>query len=129
MRLQGVFVSNEEIRRLVQFWRDQNQEIRIAQPEKRDEMPQKVFPSATLTQVPLFDKKPNPDEDPLLQDAIDLVRKEERASVSMLQRKLRIGYTRSARMVDRMEELGIVGKPDDGLGTRPVIDFGEDQPD
>jgi len=127
VRLQGVFVSNDEIRRLVQFWRNQNQEIRTTQPEKRDAMPQKIFPSAILTQVPLFDKASEPDEDPLLKDAVNLVRKEERASISMLQRKLRIGYTRAARMVDRMEELGIVGKPDDGLGTRPVIDFGDDQ--
>jgi S-DNA-T family DNA segregation ATPase FtsK/SpoIIIE len=128
VRLQGVFVSNDEIRRLVQFWKEQHQDIRVSRPEKSEEMPQKIFPSATLTEVPLFDKAPAPDEDPLLKDAVEIVRKEERASISMLQRKLRIGYTRAARMVDRMEELGIVGKPDDGLGTRPVLDFGDDQP-
>jgi S-DNA-T family DNA segregation ATPase FtsK/SpoIIIE len=67
------------------------------------------------------------DEDPLLQKAIDFIREEERASISMLQRKFRIGYTRAARLVDRMEELEIVGKPDSGSGVRPVLDFGDEE--
>ena len=124
-RLQGVFVSNDEIQRLVNFWKNQINEMRNGDPESREKVPQKIFPTATVTQVPLFDEMPDPDEDPFLNEAIEIVRKEERASISMLQRKLRIGYTRAARMVDRMEELEIVGEPDDGLGTRPVIDFGD----
>ena len=46
----------------------------------------------------------NTDGDPLLHEAIDLIRREGRASVSMLQRRMRIGYTRAARLVDVMEE-------------------------
>ena len=124
-RLQGVFVSNDEIQRLVRFWKDQNQMLYSENPDLREQMPQKVYPAATLTRTPLFDEMPDPDEDPLLNQAIEIVRKEERASISMLQRKLRIGYTRAARMVDRLEELEIIGEPDDGLGTRPVLDFGD----
>jgi S-DNA-T family DNA segregation ATPase FtsK/SpoIIIE len=45
----------------------------------------------------------------------------------MLQRKLRIGYTRAARLVDRMEELDIIGKPDPGSGVRPILDFGDEE--
>jgi S-DNA-T family DNA segregation ATPase FtsK/SpoIIIE len=66
--------------------------------------------------------------DPLLKDAIDTVRREGRASVSMLQRRMRIGYTRAARLVDQMEEQGIVGPPAQGTGVREVLDYGEAGP-
>jgi len=134
-RLQGVYLANHEIRKLVRFWtlqdralngdnsngRDKPESKKIAQESK----PQPAEIGATLTQVPLFDKAPEPDEDPLLGQAIDIVRKEERASISMLQRKLKIGYTRAARMIDRMEEKEIIGSPSDGTGVRPVLDFGD----
>ena len=126
-RLQGVFVSNEEIQRLVQYWIDQKAALMAADPQAAEKMPEKVYPNATLTQTPLFDKAPEPDEDPMLNKAIDLVRQEERASISMLQRKLGIGYTRAARIVDRMEEKGIIGESDSGSGVRPVLDFGDEE--
>lgn len=56
------------------------------------------------------------DEDSFLQDAIELVIKEQTASVSMLQRKFRIGYARAARLVDTLEERGVVSPPD---GSKP----------
>ena len=126
-RLQGVFVSNDEIQRLVKYWIDQAKQLTESDPEIREKMPQKVFPSATITQTPLFDKAPDPDEDPYLNQAIDIVRQEERASISMLQRKLSIGYTRAARLVDRLEEKGIIGEPAGGSGVRPVLDFGDEE--
>jgi S-DNA-T family DNA segregation ATPase FtsK/SpoIIIE len=125
-RLQGVFVSNDEIQRLVQYWIDQKKALMKTDPQAVEKMPEKVYPSATLTQTPLFDKAPEPEEDPILEKAIELVRKEERASISMLQRKLGIGYTRAARIVDRMEEKGIIGESDSGSGVRPVLDFGDE---
>jgi S-DNA-T family DNA segregation ATPase FtsK/SpoIIIE len=128
-RLQGVFVSNDEIQRLVKYWIDQGKELTASDPEVKDKMPQKVFPSATLTQTPLFDKAPEPDEDPYLNQAIEIVRQEERASISMLQRKLRVGYTRAARLVDCLEEKGIIGEPAGGSGVRPVLDFGDEEPE
>ena len=91
-----------------------------------EQLPQKVFPSATLTQTPLFDEAPDSGEDEYLNKAIDIVRQEERASISLLQRKLRIGYTRSARLIDRLEELEIIGKAESGSGVRPVLDFGDE---
>jgi len=125
-RLQGVFVSKDEIQRLVQFWINQKQQLVEQNPQVMEKMPQKVFPTATLTQTPLFDKAPDSSEDPLFSEAVEFVRQEERASISMLQRKLRIGYTRAARLVDRMEELGIVGESESGIGVRPVLDFGDE---
>jgi len=128
-RLQGVFLSEEEIQRLVQYWSHQAEELKKDPPsEEVSQSMQKVYPvGETLTEVPLFDKAPELDEDPMLSKAVDIVREEERASISMLQRKLRIGYTRAARLVDRMEELDIIGKPDPGSGVRPVLDFGDEE--
>ena len=56
----------------------------------------------------------NPDEDELYQPAVDMVRRLEKASISLLQRRLRIGYTRAARLMDMMEERGVVGPPKEG---------------
>jgi len=128
-RLQGVFVANDEIQRLVQFWKNQVQQIVAKDPTMSDQLPQKVYPSATLTQTPLFDEAPEIGEDEYLNKAIDIVRQEERASISLLQRKLRIGYTRAARLVDRLEELEIIGEAEPGSGVRPVLDFGDEESD
>ena len=128
-RLQGVFVANDEIQRLVQFWKNQVQQIVAKDPTMSDRLPQKVYPSATLTQTPLFNEAPEIGEDEYLNKAIDIVRQEERASISLLQRKLRIGYTRAARLVDRLEELEIIGEAEPGTGVRPVLDFGDEEPE
>jgi S-DNA-T family DNA segregation ATPase FtsK/SpoIIIE len=128
-RLQGVYLSEEEIQRLVHFWRRQAEELKAAAPTPQvTQSMQKVFPvGETVTEVPLFDSPEAMDEDPLLKQVIAYVRQEERASVSMLQRKFSIGYNRAARLVDRMEELEIIGKPDSGSGVRPVLDFGDEE--
>ncbi|MDO9546367.1 MAG: DNA translocase FtsK 4TM domain-containing protein [Pelolinea sp.] len=127
-RLQGVYVSNNEIKKLVDFWKRQAQTLVPPQNNNKDEtVPQPVISSATLTQTPLFDELSLPDEDPLLNKAIAIIRKEERASISLLQRKLRIGYTRAARMVDRLEELEIIGKPEGASNARTVLDFGDEE--
>ena len=128
-RIQGVFISNEEINRLIAFWKQQVEEIIANNPDGRDQLPQKVFPQANTSQTPFINQNLTniKNEDPMLQEAIRIVRKEERASISMLQRKLRIGYTRAARLIDRMEELEIIGVPEDGSGVRPVIDFGDEE--
>jgi len=133
-RLQGVFLANHEIRKLVRFWTQQDfalngtkDDIPAVEKAVDQEMSTQFDDNgATLTQVPMFDKAPDPDEDPLLDDAIEIVRNDERASISLLQRKLKIGYTRAARMIDRLEEKEIIGAPSDGTGVRPVLDFGDD---
>jgi len=125
-RLQGVFVSEEEIQRLVKFWQSQAEAVEKTQPTSVKRKTETIPTStATLTEVPLLDEAPPLDEDPLLPRAIEIVRGEQRASISMLQRKLRIGYTRAARMVDRLEELEIIGKPANNRGVRPVLDYGD----
>jgi S-DNA-T family DNA segregation ATPase FtsK/SpoIIIE len=129
VRLQGVFVSDTEITRLVDYWRQQAGAASPytaagGQAGEVDGLPQGV----PLKQVPMFEDITAIQGDPLLTDAIDTVRREGRASVSMLQRRMRIGYTRAARLVDTMEEKGIVGPPSTGTGVREVLDYGEAGP-
>ena len=60
-------------------------------------------------------------QDELMEKAIEVVREQGKASVSLLQRRLRIGYARAARLIDEMEEQGIIG-PDEGGGrARPIL--------
>ena len=124
-RLQGVFVSDHEIQKLVEFWRAQAGSTPYATSSipVTEGMPKSDVP---LKQSPLFEDMTPADtnSDPLLPEAIDLVRKEGRASVSMLQRRMRIGYTRAARIVDTMEDKGIVGPPEGTTQMRQVLDYG-----
>jgi S-DNA-T family DNA segregation ATPase FtsK/SpoIIIE len=124
-RLQGVFVSDPEIHKLVNFWRAQNIQGAPVPGGPVDA----VASNVPLKQVSMFeDMSPVEQGDPLYTEAVDLVRREGRASVSMLQRRLRIGYTRAARLVDQMEEKKIVGQPQDATGVRPVLDYGPAAP-
>jgi S-DNA-T family DNA segregation ATPase FtsK/SpoIIIE len=82
-----------------------------------------------LKQQTLWEEMQKEEEgDPLYSEAVDLVRREGRCSVSMLQRRLRIGYTRAARLVDRMEEKGIVSPSEGGTQLRQVLDYGPAAP-
>ncbi|MFZ3151527.1 MAG: DNA translocase FtsK 4TM domain-containing protein [Anaerolineaceae bacterium] len=129
VRLQGTYVSDAEINRLTDFWRMQASDIpSVERPDTA------IFTSQThvslnndsLVQESLWQElERDPDEDPITKEALALIRKEGRASISMLQRKLRIGYTRAARLVEKLEEQGIVGPPDPQTGSREVLDWGE----
>ena len=125
-RLQGVFVSDHEIQKLVEFWHRQAEQ---SSPYAAPGAPVEAVPdNIPLKQKPLWMDEEEPDGDPLLKEAIDLIRREGRASVSMLQRRLRIGYTRAARLVDVMEERGIVGPPEANSQVRQVLDYGPAAP-
>ncbi|MGE5072191.1 MAG: DNA translocase FtsK 4TM domain-containing protein, partial [Anaerolineae bacterium] len=126
VRLQGVFVSDPEIQRLVEYWRKQ---VEQSNPYAAPGAPVDAVPdNIPLKQKPLWEGEEDPDADPLLQEAIDLIRREGRASVSMLQRRLRIGYTRASRLVDVMEDRGIVGPPEGTTQVRQVLDYGPTAP-
>ena len=132
VRLQGTFVSDAEISRLTEFWRQQAAQL---SGEERPDIA--VFASEshpplvnpTLVQQPLWQELENDtdesDADPITNEALKIIRNEGRASVSMLQRKLRIGYTRAARIIESLEEKGIVGPPDPQTGVREVLDYGK----
>jgi S-DNA-T family DNA segregation ATPase FtsK/SpoIIIE len=111
VRLQGSFVSDEELKRIVDFWKAQSAGVAVPLP-------------GAGTIAPWMEEQPE-EEDPLLQQAITVVRSSGRASVSLLQRKLRIGYARAARLMDIMEEQGIVKPSEDGR-SREVQDDADD---
>jgi S-DNA-T family DNA segregation ATPase FtsK/SpoIIIE len=71
-------------------------------------------------------EKENEMEDDLLPEAIEMVRELNKASTSLLQRRFRIGYTRAARLIDYMEDKGIIGPPTGTSKAREVL-FGGDQ--
>jgi DNA segregation ATPase FtsK/SpoIIIE, S-DNA-T family len=104
IRSQGVFVTDQELERVIKFW-------------------QRIEPQETEVLAP-WEAEVNKDEDgsdALIQKAITLVENEKRASASLLQRRLRIGYPRAARLMDELEELGIVGPSQGGGREREVL--------
>jgi S-DNA-T family DNA segregation ATPase FtsK/SpoIIIE len=123
-RLQGVFVSDHEIQKLVEYWH--NLAGGGSQAPVIDTPADSIPTNVPLKQTPLWENEGKSDgSDPLFQEAVELIRKEGRASVSMLQRRLRIGYTRASRIVDMMEDKKIVGPPDGGTQMRAVLDYGQ----
>jgi S-DNA-T family DNA segregation ATPase FtsK/SpoIIIE len=98
-RIQGAYIDEPQIAKLTEFWRRQGE------PELREELLEEVEPSEPEEASPdEFD----PDEDPLLKDAIALVVEMGTASTSMLQRRLRLGYTRAGRLIDMLERRGVI---------------------
>ena len=128
VRLQGAFLSDGEIQRLVSYWQG-FAPAQAAAPSATGGIVDALPPSVPLKQMPLWDEvAAEQDADPLLAEATDLIRSQGRASISMLQRRLRIGYTRAARLIEALEEKAIVGPPDPGTGAREVLDYGPAAP-
>ncbi len=105
-RMQGCFVSDDELSRLVHFWREK------AITDLRDIAQEPPWKNVS-------DAKEGSDDD-LVEKATELVQQFDRTSISFLQRKLGIGYPRAARLMDQLEERGIVG-PDEGGGKSRAV--------
>lgn len=105
VRAQGVLITDMEIERLIAHW------------QKVSDVP--------VADVPPWEKlltEPDEDEDSdLIEKATSIVRSTQRASASLLQRRLRIGYPRAARLLDQLEELGVVGPSQGGGRERDVL--------
>ena len=107
IRVQGTFVSDAEVHKVIEYVKGQ-----VEKTEYNEDV---------LSRIERSNAQDNPDDtDELLPDAIDLVINSGQASVSMLQRRFRIGYNRAARIVDMMEARGIIG-PQDGSRPRQVL--------
>jgi DNA segregation ATPase FtsK/SpoIIIE, S-DNA-T family len=128
VRLQGVYVSDPEIQRLVDYWRTHSATMQSQAPASDDDAPAiDMLPSGIpLKQTALWDAEDN--GDPLFSEATDLVRREGRASITMLQRRLRIGYTRAARMIDLLEDKGIISPALPNSQVREILDYGPTAP-
>jgi DNA segregation ATPase FtsK/SpoIIIE, S-DNA-T family len=99
-RIQGAFIDESEIAALTESWRKQGE------PEFREELLEEVEP--VVEETGASEDGFDPDEDPLLGDAIRLVAEMQTASTSMLQRRLRLGYTRAGRLIDMLERRGVI---------------------
>jgi DNA segregation ATPase FtsK/SpoIIIE, S-DNA-T family len=97
-RIQGAFIDEAQIALLTEHWRGQGE------PELREELLEEVEPAEGEGGA----EELSVDEDPLLRDAIVLVAEMQTASTSMLQRRLRLGYTRAGRMIDMLERRGVI---------------------
>lgn len=131
VRMQGGYVSETEIQKIVDYWKNAaaggdshtsdagftQQNLPVMQTG--DFQQADLFGSGNLT---------NSREDPLMDEVTDLVRREGRASISLLQKRLRIGYTRAARMVDSLEQKGVIGPQLANTQAREVLDYGPTAP-
>jgi S-DNA-T family DNA segregation ATPase FtsK/SpoIIIE len=109
IRSQGAFTSDGEIERVATFWKEQSKPEFIADIQKKMEKP--------AAELPEMD---DGGDDEILEQALEVIRQTKRASTSSLQRRLRIGYTRAARIMDLLEERGVIGPPD-GAGPRTIL--------
>jgi S-DNA-T family DNA segregation ATPase FtsK/SpoIIIE len=114
-RVQGAYVSEEEIALVVEQTRQREQEL----DESYLELPE-VFAS----EVEEGDEHGefDPDDDPLLDKAIEIVVQTQTASVSLLQRRLRVGYTRAGRLIDMLERRGIISGYEGSKPRRVLVD-------
>ena len=108
-RVQGSYIPDSDLVDIVTFWRKQ-------QPHASFDTEWAEFPTM---------EEQDEDADPLRDQAVEIVRRQGSASASMLQRRLRIGYNRAARLIESLEEEGLIG-PADGARTRTVFFEDED---
>ncbi|MBV9576909.1 MAG: DNA translocase FtsK 4TM domain-containing protein [Gammaproteobacteria bacterium] len=107
IRVHGAYVADEEVHRVVAAWRS------CGQPEYIEEV------TTSSVEVAAGDNQ-NGEQDPLYDEAVRIVTESRRASISLVQRRLRIGYNRAARMMEEMEIAGVVSMMDNS-GSREVL--------
>ena len=107
IRVQGSFISDTEVHKVIDYIKKQ-----VPENQYSDDVLQSIEKT--------YDSSADSDSDELLQDAIQTIIAAQTASVSMLQRRFRIGYNRAARLIDMMEARGIVG-PSEGSKPRKVL--------
>ncbi|MEM8533905.1 MAG: DNA translocase FtsK [Chloroflexota bacterium] len=118
VRIQGTYASDEEVERVVSFWR-------TAQPPETPSADgkngkQHATPSPPTVKGP-GEFLQSEEQDTLLPEAIKLVKQHQRASASLLQRRLRIGYSKAAQLIDLLEQQGVVGPAESGRSREVLL--------
>ena len=116
LRVQGCFISNEEIESVIEKIKETStaeysEEILEHIERQAEQADSKSGGSAG---------DPGEDEDEMIEEAIDVIMESRQASTSMLQRRLKLGYSRAARIIDQIEERGIIG-PFEGSKPRQIL--------
>jgi S-DNA-T family DNA segregation ATPase FtsK/SpoIIIE len=111
IRAQGIIVTDQEIEKVITFWQKDHPQLEAEAPPWEELLEQEAILS---------------EKDDLILDAISIVRETQRASASMLQRRLRVGYPRAARLIDELENLGVVG-PAQGAGREREVLIAPDE--
>ncbi len=117
-RIQGAFVADEEADRLVQYWRQHAAQHAGDGQAQQGSVPG-VEPGWEVSDRPSDEFEL---EDELLEQAEQVVQEYERASISLLQRRLKIGYSRAARLIDLLEERGVISRAEPGGRSREVLE-------
>ena len=110
IRAQGAMTTDDEINLIVAHWREQGKPVYETAITEKIESAAPLLPGDTM----------DDEEDELLEAAKEVIRQTKRASTSSLQRRLRIGYNRAARLMDQLEEKGIIGPPQ-GSDPREIL--------
>ncbi len=114
IRVHGAFVGDDEVLRVVESWKE------LGEPNYLESILDKRKDSALLPGYTAQESDEDEESDPLYDEAVEFVTQSRRASISAVQRKLRIGYNRAARMIETMERSGIVTEMNSN-GSREVV--------
>jgi len=122
-RIQGPFISEKEIEKVVSWIKSNYNDITNDEDDLSDNLEKELddIPEGSAS----FSFSSDNDNDPLYEEAKKVVIENKKASASLLQRRLKVGYARAARLIDILEERGVVG-PGDGAKPREVYGLGED---
>ncbi|HEY1013850.1 MAG TPA: DNA translocase FtsK, partial [Herpetosiphonaceae bacterium] len=125
VRIQGTYVSDGEVEQVVRFWRAQHPEGTRPDSSQPGAPAANASPAAQASQAAASTSMGDvflqaDEQDELLPKAVELVKQHQRASASMLQRRLRIGYSKAAQLIDLLEQQGVVG-PAEGGRSREVL--------
>lgn len=129
-RIQGAYISEEELHKVTNFIRDNNEAPQPAPEEEEDKNPtlgeKFEYKGKPASDINFDEFAESSEEDEMYDEAVEVVRQAQKASASLLQRRLAIGYARAARLLDIMEEKGVVGP---GEGAKPREVFIEKNPE
>lgn len=122
-RVQGVFISEDEVTRVIKYINENNKEYATESAEQENFEEQ--IEKSGASPIDFENNDDNFDADELYPDAYKVIMEAGKASASFLQRRLRVGYARAARLLDLLEERGVIG-PADGAKPREVLTKPED---